>query len=260
MITIKTSVILNKMIPLFKSHYSLGRSILTLENKEEADDYPDSIIQIAKQNNLKEIFLVEDNMSSFLEAYTNAKLNNIKLNYGLRVSITESINDKNDESRQKTSKIIIFFRNKKGHELLTKLFSIAAKSGFYYEPRLDYETLSKNWTDDLILAIPFYDSFIFNNTLRNSICIPQFNFTKPIVFIEDNDLPFDIIVKNKMEKYAKENNLELYKVKSIYYNKRKDFKTYLTFRCINNRSILNKPELEHMSSNEFSFESYLGTK
>lgn len=248
------------MIPLFKSHYSLGRSILTLENKESADDYPDSIIQIAKENDIKEIFLVEDNMSSFLEAYTNTKLSNIKLNYGLRISITESISDKSDESRQKTSKVIIFFKNKNGHEILTKLFSIAAKTGFYYEPRLDYETLNNNWSDDLILAIPFYDSFIFNNTLRNSICIPQFNFTKPIVFIEDNDLPFDIIVKDKMEKYAKENNLELYKTKSIFYNKRKDFKTYLTFRCINNRSVLNKPELEHMSSNEFCFESYLGAK
>lgn len=244
------------MIPLFKSHYSLGRSILTLEDKIEADDYPDSIIQIAKENKMKEICLVEDNMSSFLEAYTNTKLHNIKLNYGLRVSVTESINDKSEESRQKTSKIIIFFKNKNGHELLTKLFSIAAKAGFYYEPRLDYETLSKNWTEDLILAIPFYDSFIFNNTLRNSICIPQFNFTKPIVFIEDNDLPFDLLVKDKMKNFAKENNLELYEAKSIYYNKRKDFKTYLTFRCINNRSILNKPELEHMSSNEFSFESW----
>jgi DNA polymerase III alpha subunit len=248
------------MIPLFKSHYSLGRSILTLENKDEPDDYPDSIIQIAKNNKLNEITLVEDNMSSFLEAYTNTKLNNIKLNYGLRVSITESINDKTEESRQKNSKIIIFFKNKKGHELLTKLFSIAAKSGFYYEPRLDYEILNKNWTEDLILAIPFYDSFIFNNTLRNCICIPQFNFTKPIIFIEDNDLPFDSIVKDKIKNFAKENNLELYKAKSIYYNKRNDFKTYLTFRCINNRSILNKPDLEHMSSNEFSFESYLGAK
>jgi len=248
------------MIPLFKSHYSLGRSILTLEDKNEADDYTDSIIQIAKENKLKELFLVEDNMSSFLEAYTNTKNNNIKLNYGLRVTVTESINDKTDESRQKNSKVVIFFRNKQGHELLTKLFSTAAKAGFYYEPRLDYETISKNWSDDLLLCIPFYDSFIFNNTLRNSICIPQFNFTKPIVFIEDNDLPFDYIIKDKMEKFAQENKLELFKTKSIYYNNKKDFKTYLTFRCINNRSILNKPELDHMSSNEFSFESYLKVK
>lgn len=248
------------MIPLFKSHYSLGRSILTLEDKNEADDYPDSIIQIAKQHKLNQICLVEDNMSSFLEAYTNTRNNNIKLNYGLRICITESIDDKSEESRQKNSKIILFFKNKKGHEILTKLFSIAAKSGYYYEPRLDYNILTKNWTEDLVLAIPFYDSFIFNNTLKNSICIPQLGSIKPIIFIEENDLPFEHLVKDKINKYAKENNLEIYKAKSIFYNKRKDFKTYLTFRCINNRSILNKPDLEHMSSNEFCFESYLEGK
>jgi DNA polymerase-3 subunit alpha len=244
------------MIPLFKSHYSLGRSILTLEDKSERDEYPDSIIQIAKQNKLKEIFLVEDNMSSFLEAYTNCKNNNIKLNYGLRISITESMNDKTDESRTKNSKVILFFKNKKGYESLTKLFSIAAKDGFYYEPRLDYSILKQNWSQDLILAIPFYDSFIFNNTLKNNICVPQFDFTKPVIFIENNDLPFDLIIKDKMLSFAKENQLEVFNTKSIYYNSRKDFKTYLTFRCINNRSVLNKPEIEHMSSNEFCFESW----
>jgi DNA polymerase-3 subunit alpha len=244
------------MIPLFKSHYSLGRSILTLEDKNEADDYPDSIIQIAKENKLTELFLVEDNMSSFLEAYTNTNNNKIKLNYGLRISITESISDKTDESRAKNSKIILFFKNKKGYESLTKLFSMAAKDGFYYEPRLDYLNLKQNWSDDLILAIPFYDSFIFNNTLKNSICVPQFDFTKPVIFIENNELPFDLIIKDKMLSFAKQNKLEVFNTKSIYYNSRKDFKTYLTFRCINNRSVLNKPEIDHMSSNEFCFESW----
>ena len=72
------------MIPLFKSHYSLGRSILTLEDKNEKDNYPDSIIQICKENKIKDLFLVEDNLSSFLEAYFNCKNNNINLNYGVR--------------------------------------------------------------------------------------------------------------------------------------------------------------------------------
>ena len=248
------------MIPLFKSHYSLGRSILTLEDKDKPDDYPDSIIQITKENKLNELFLVEDNMSSFLEAYTNTNINKIQLNYGLRISVTDLINDKTEDSRHKTSKIIIFIKNKKGQQLLTKLFSIAAKTGFYYEPRLDYNILKENWAEDLILCIPFYDSFIFNNTLRNYICVPQFDFVKPIMFIEDNDLPFDGIIKNKVDTYAKQNKLEMYNTKSIFYKNRRDFKTYLTFRCINNRTILNKPELEHMSSNEFCFESYKEAK
>ena len=243
------------MIPLFKSHYSLGRSILTLEDKDEKDDYPDSIIQICKENKMKELYLVEDNMSSFLEAYSNCRKNNIKLNYGLRISVTESMSDKSEESKTKSSKIILFFKNKKGYQQLTKLYSIAAKEGFYYEPRLDYQTLSKNWTEDLILCIPFYDSFIFNNTLKNSLCIPQFDFTKPIFFIEDNDLPFDSLVKQRALSFAEKNDLKIYKAQSIFYNSREDFKAYLTFRCINNRSILNKPNLDHMSSNEFCFES-----
>ena len=243
------------MIPLFKSHYSLGRSILTLEDKDQKDDYPDSIIQICKENKMKELYLVEDNMSSFLEAYSNCRKNNIKLNYGLRISVTESMSDKSEESKIKSSKIILFFKNKKGYQQLTKLYSIAAKEGFYYEPRLDYETISKNWSDDLILCIPFYDSFIFNNTLKNSLCIPQFDFTKPIFFIEDNDLPFDSLVKQKALSFAEKNDLKIYKVQSIFYKERKDFKAYLTFRCINNRSVLNKPNLDHMSSNEFCFES-----
>ena len=243
------------MIPLFKSHYSLGRSILTLEDKAEKDDYPDSIIQICKENKMKEVYLVEDNMSSFLEAYSNCRKNNIKLNYGLRILVTESMADKSEDSKTKSSKIILFFKNKKGYQLLTKLYSIAAKEGFYYEPRLDYETIYKNWTDDLILCIPFYDSFIFNNTLKNSLCIPQFDFTKPIFFIEDNDLPFDSLVKQKALSFAENNNLKIYKTKSVFYKERKDFKAYLTFRCINNRSVLNKPNLDHMSSNEFCFES-----
>ena len=101
------------MIPFFKSHYSLGRSILTLEDKNEEDSYPDSIIQICKSNNIKDLFLFEDNMSSFLEAYFNSKNNNIKLHYCLRLSINDEINDKSEESLQKTSKIGIFVKNKK---------------------------------------------------------------------------------------------------------------------------------------------------
>lgn len=248
------------MIPIFKSHYSLGRSILTLENKDSQDNYPDSIIQICKNNNLKELFLVEDNMSSFLEAYFNCKNNGIKLNYGVRLTITEDMLLKTDESRSKNSKIIIFAKNKDGYKKLIKIYTISAKDGFYYEPRIDYDNLKNIWDDNLLLCIPFYDSFIFNNTLKNSICVPQFIFTKPIFFIENNDLPFDELIKAKVISFVKNNNLESLNVKSIYYNSRKDFKAYLTFRCINNRSILNKPELEHMSSSEFCFESFLENK
>ena len=43
---------------------------------------------------------------------------------------------------------------------------------------------------------------------------------------------------------------------TIYYKDKKDFKAYLTFKCINNRSVLDKPQFDHMCSDEFCFESW----
>jgi len=245
------------ILPIFKSHYSIGRSILTLEDDPQEESYPDSIINIIKENNLNQLHLVEDNMSSFLEAYTNCKKNNINLRYGLRLTITENMEDKSEESRSKNSKFIIFFKNNEGYRKLIKIFSLASKNGFYYEPRIDFKTLKSIWDNDsLLLAVPFYDSFIFNNVLKNSLCTPQLDFTSPIFFIENNNIPFDFIIKSKAIDFCKKNKHETLNTKSIYYKSRLDFKSYLTFRCINSRSTLNKPEIEHMSSDEFCFQSW----
>jgi hypothetical protein len=123
---------------------------------------------------------------------------------------------------------------------------------------MDYKTLRSIWDEkDLILCIPFYDSFIFNNLLRNSLCTPQIDFCAPIFFFEDNNLPFDRLIQSKIIEYTKRNKNNILKTKSIYYKSKKDFKAYLTFRCINARTTLNKPEIEHMTSDDFSFESWM---
>ena len=42
------------MLPIFKSHYSVGRSILTLEDKDELESTsPDSIISICLNHKIK---------------------------------------------------------------------------------------------------------------------------------------------------------------------------------------------------------------
>ena len=45
-------------------------------------------------------------------------------------------------------------------------------------------------------------------------------------------------------------------VEKNYYKDKKDFKAYLTFRAINQRTTLGKPNFEHMGSDKFSFESW----
>ena len=72
---------MGEIIPIFKSHYSLGRSILTLNAPKEVEENEssDSVFDICEDAGIKEMYLVDDNMAGFLEAYTNAESLKIKL-------------------------------------------------------------------------------------------------------------------------------------------------------------------------------------
>ena len=110
------------ILPLFKSHYSFGRSILTLENTEEiAENKPDSIVAICKKNNINEVFMVEDSMTGFMEAYTNFSENDIKLNFGLRLTFCKDMEEKNEDSLNGSCKYVIFAKNTNGYKKLIKI-------------------------------------------------------------------------------------------------------------------------------------------
>lgn len=247
-------------IGLFKSHYSVGKSILTLEKPAPLDTSgPVSIFSIAKEYKLPQITIVDDSLSGFLQAYTYAKDLKIKLIFGLRITVCEDITDKSEASLKKNSKIIIFPKTSKGYKTLIKLSTKASTEGFYYEPRLDYRLLNDNYSDDLLVAIPFYDSFLYNNTLRSHLCVPDFTSFNPIFFVEDNNLPTDNLLEAKVNHYAKD-KYQIQKTQSLFYHKKEDFLAYLTFRCINNRTTLNKPNLDHMASDTFCVEHWLNNK
>ena len=244
------------MIPLFKSHYSIGKSILTLKEKESSIvNGPQSIIDLCLANKIEDMYLVDDSMSGFLEGYLNAKAAKLNFRFGLRISICDDLEEKNEEALAKTSKVVIFANNKNGYKRLIKLYTTAAQKGFYYEPRLDYAVLAKLWDNkDLTLMIPFYDSFLHKNALCNGMCVPDFKFTSPVFAVEENDVPFNFIIKKHIERFVNEEH-ETVDVKSVFYAKKEDFKPYLTVRCINNRSSLDKPNLDHMTSDEFCLEA-----
>ena len=92
------------MIPIFKSNFSIGKSILTLDAPESCpdEDAADSILQIVKENNLSQLVLVEDSMIGFLEAHKAAKNLNIHLIYGLRINCCNDVSDeKKEQSKHK---------------------------------------------------------------------------------------------------------------------------------------------------------------
>ena len=253
---------MHKVLPLFKSHYSLGKSILTLEKPTGKIKYPVSIFDLLLQHQLSTLVLVEDNMSGCLQASQQAKSNNIRLVFGLRLDVIDDMNQKDENSYLKKAKYIIFAKNAQAYELLVKIWSIAAQEGFYYTPTIDFKTLKKIWNKNLSLAIPFYDSFLHLNTLHSSVHIPELQDFQEVVFLtENNGLPFDDIITQKVSQYC-EGKYQILPAQSIYYPSSDDFLAYLAFRCVHNknmtrRATLEKPELDHMNSDEFNFNKWL---
>ena len=65
---------MDEVLPVFKSQYSLGRSILTLEKPDDMlNGGPDSIVDMAEENELEQVTLIDDSMTGFLQAYKNLK-------------------------------------------------------------------------------------------------------------------------------------------------------------------------------------------
>ena len=244
-----------KVVPLFTSAFSF-KSILSLEKPDKAaKSGADSIISMCRYNKIKQVFLVEDNMAAFLQAVKGCG-DKLQLIYGLRVTIKKDLKAKKDET-DSSAKYVIFANNSKGYKKLIEIATFASTEGFSTKgPTLDFESLASMWSEDLTLVIPFYDSFIHKNTFYFSKCVPDFSFCEPVLFVEDNGLYFEERLREKALAYAKGHNYEVVNTQSIYYKTRKDFIAWQTYRCIQNRTSLEKPNLDYCSSDEFCLEAW----
>ena len=234
------------MIPIFKTHYSIGKSILTLEESSEKDG-PDSVFEICKEFDIKELYLVEDSMSGFLKAYEGAKKESLDLRFGLRLKCQ---NNENSEH-----KIVIFALNSNGCEDLNK---ISSDVNIKFKSVANYEYLKSVWTKNLQLVIPYYDSFLYQNLFTFSCCVPDFSFTQPIFIQENNGLPFEKFYSKELLNF--QNEYEIIKAKSIYYKNKEDFCAWQTFKCMHRKGFksatLEKPEMPHCCSNRFCIEAW----
>jgi DNA polymerase-3 subunit alpha len=247
------------IIPLFTSKDSPGESVLTLSMPGKSkEDGTKSVLDLALSVGLGTVFLVETSMTGFMSAYNNVIKSNLKLCYGIKLKLCRDVNEKNDVSRETESNIIIFLKKSESYSNFIKIWNCAAVDHFYYYPRIDMETIKRYWNDsEMLLAFPFYSSFLAKNFLTLSECIVDYNFTKPIFFIEDSGLPFDEILRKRVTDFTKSNGARLVKSRSIYHEKYSDFLSFTIMKCIKNRSSLDKPDLNHFSSNRFCFEDFL---
>lgn len=240
-------------IPIFKSHFSLGRSILTLEHPDSCEECgPSSIFKLAKDANLKEIYLLENNISSFPYAFDTAKKLGIALRYGEVFDISTT-----NGTDKFYSKVGIFALNDAGFSELRELHT---KVHTEQDGTINYDQLKLG--TNLGLVIPFYDSFLNANAFTYANFTYDFGTLKPIFFIEDNGLPQDGILREIVMNYAANNGCEILETRTILYEKPEDIDASMTYRILCNRGdtkgggSLEKPNIDEFGSDKFNWERF----
>ncbi len=90
-------------------------------------------------------------MSGVIEFYKEAKANSLKPIIGMEAYIaSRKLTDKEPSKDKQIFHLTVLAMNDSGYRNLMRLSTIANLEGFYYKPRLDFETLSK-YQDGLII-------------------------------------------------------------------------------------------------------------
>ena len=246
------------VIPLFHSAGSLKQGgIFTTEKagalaKSGLKRGPLSVCDIAKQEGFKRLYLVEDRLVNFPTAFKNLKDVGCDLIFGLKLVVTERMADKNEASLKTESKVIIWMAGDGGEDYraLIKLATVAAQEGFYYVPRIDWDGLNRLWHKDFLLALPFYSSFLAQNTLTFATIVPRLP-AAPICLREiGQDVATDQLINPAIDGYLAANPGTEQRVKSIYYRTRAEAKQFQLWRAALGRKSWDKPN-DSMTSREF---------
>lgn len=247
------------IVPLFYDHSS-RKSLLTYwPAKDVTPEGPQSIIELCKRAGLKKCFGVSTNFHTFLEAWKGCKEAGIQFCFGLELLMCNDAKAHTDESRRSEHKIIVFMRNSEGYRDLIRIFTACHGdiTNKYYVQRFDYQQLNPLWTDNLMLAAPFFDGFIHRNALGFGANIVPHMPVKPVLFREMNTgVPYAHLIDAALDVYAKGDEYEQVKTKTIYYEKREDLAAYITYRAIQSRSTFNVPNMDFMCSPRFCFEEW----
>ena len=156
---------------------------------------------------------------------------------------------------ERPSKLVFFAKNNEGIKSLKLLYSNASLSD---NNSLVLSQYSEEDFKNLQVAVPFYDSYIYENLFHFGMSSIDLSSIDHSFFVEDNDHPFDFQIKRAIEGLS-ENTL---KVKSIYYEKKEDFHAFQMYKSVCSRKqgrppTFSNPNINHFCSEEFCWESYL---
>lgn len=237
----------------------------------------DDLIETAKEMDIPSIAQTDHgNMFGAIDFYVRCKKAGIKPILGSEVYYTpgsrfdrlpperaKSIaNQDSEESARKIHHLVLLCKNEQGYLNLCKLLSQAYLEGFHYKPRIDMDLLRK-YSEGLVCTTAClkgevgYNFFINQDEQAKKAAKRLSDLFKDDLYLEiqDNGIPEQKLVNEKIISCAKENNIKLVATNDCHYMTKEDAKAQEVLLCIQTGKTYDDENRIKMPSKEFYFKS-----
>lgn len=203
-------------------------------------------------------------MYGVVEFYKQAKALGIHPVIGCEVYIApRSMKEKEARSDSNYAHLVLLAENQQGYKNLMKLVSIGFLEGFYYKPRIDYETLSK-YHEGLICL-----SGCIGGDIPRLLLEGQYDKAKGLaerlnnIFghgnfyleLQDHGLAEQAKVNELIIKLSRETNIPLVATNDVHYVRRQDAMAHDVLLCIQTGKTIDDPDRMKFETDEFYLKS-----
>lgn len=166
------------------------------------------------------------------------------------------------ESRHQIHHLILLCKNETGYKNLCKLLSKAYMEGFYYKPRADYELL-REFSEGLICTTACLKGEVGYNFFSDqddraikAVEKLQDLFGEDFYLeIQENGIPEQKIVNEKVVKFARERNIPLVATNDCHYLTREDAAAQEVLLCVQTGKTFQDEQRMRLTTNEFFYKS-----
>lgn len=232
------------------SHLHLHTSYSLLDGSGRISD----MIKRAKELGQKAIAITDHGvMYGVIDFFSEAILNGIKPIIGCEIYVVKNSRFDRDVKEERYH-LILLCENDIGYKNLTKIVSEGFVNGFYFKPRVDYETLEK-YSEGLICLSACLAGEIpshlkkgeYNEALNVGIRLKKiFGENNFFIEIQNHEIPDEINIQPDLIKLAKELSVPVVATNDVHYTYREDTFAHDCLLCLQTaRKIIDEDRMKY---------------
>lgn len=237
-------------------HLHLHTEYSLLDGAVKVDDLIDHCVK----NKIDTVAVTDHgNMYCSLRFAEKCKKNKIKAIVGCEFYV---VDDYRKHVDQKADHLILLAKNKAGYINLVQLDSLAFVDGYYYRPRIDYNTLKEHHDGVICLSaclagrIPrFLMAGEYDKAKEFALSMREIFGEDFYLEIQDHGIPEQKQILPLIAKISRETGIPLVATNDVHYLHKEDWEMQDVLMCIQTKRTLDDPARMKMQTHEFYMKS-----